>query len=633
MIKIVTNKLNNRKVNLGKPVKKKRDSPEIKEIKLNIKNTFKGLVFVEDIHKYYYKNIELLGTTTFLKRFSEPFDEKKFSKILEENTNRKIKLRNSKSTLRTTEYYLERWKSINSESILSGHRVHTYAEINYPDFLDEPYDEQEAGVVEFYKNLPNNYIVLFLELRMFSKKYKRAGTADIILYNKNTNKIIIGDYKGLPLSTPILTNNGWKIMGNLSYGDKVFDRDGNLSKIKHISEIHHNPCYEINFDNGENITADHEHRWEISFSTTNPKKKFKTIIMTTEEIFNYLQLAKKGPEYIPKILNPKPINLLDRDLPIHPYLLGVWLGDGHKADSKITQANKKVWRYLKKLGYKIGKDISGKGCGKATTRTIHGISKKLKKLNLIKNKHIPDIYYLSSYKQRLELLRGFMDADGYYNKIRNRYVMSTSQEWQKNDIIKLLATLGIKSSVFQVKRKLNPINWDVCFTTDLKVFRNRNNNIKNPFRKQHTWRNIKSIKITETVPTRCIEVDSPSNTFLAGNTMIVTHNTNKKNIFTYYKNSYLLKPFNFLPDHEFSKYSLQLSDYQNFIEMNTPYEVEERWIIHLSSKDQTKLDMSKVNKTSSVVDLDNSPYLEGKYYKIYKTKDFSKELIPYYTNE
>lgn len=49
-------------------------------------------------------------------------------------------------------------------------------------------------------------------------------------------------------------------MGELTLLDEIFDKDGNPTKIEHISNIHYNPCYKIVFDNGDEVVADHEHR-------------------------------------------------------------------------------------------------------------------------------------------------------------------------------------------------------------------------------------------------------------------------------------------------------------------------------------------------------------------------------------
>ena len=47
------------------------------------------------------------------------------------------------------------------------------------------------------------------------------------MIGKNGNPgIVVTDWKGLPLDTPILTDSGWKSMGTLNKSDKVYDKDG-----------------------------------------------------------------------------------------------------------------------------------------------------------------------------------------------------------------------------------------------------------------------------------------------------------------------------------------------------------------------------------------------------------------------
>lgn len=87
---------------------------------------------------------------------------------------------------------------------------------------------------------------------------------------------------------------------------------------------------------------------------------------------------------------------------------------------------------------------------------------------------------------------------------------------------------------------------------------------------------IVSIEPVPTIPTKCLEVDSPSHTFLFGESLIVTHNTNKEiKKKSYYdrntKSSQMMKyPLNNLEDTNFWHYSLQLSTYAWMIEKSNP---------------------------------------------------------------
>lgn len=126
-----------------------------------------------------------------------------------------------------------------------------------------------------------------------------AGQIDLLV--KKGNKLVIGDWKGLPLDTEIPTKTGFKLLKDIKEGDLLYDKSGKITKVLHKSEVHHNPCYKITFDNGDTIVADHEHRWEISFKTSPTSKwhgEYRQEIMTTEQIAEYLKQFETKKELL-----------------------------------------------------------------------------------------------------------------------------------------------------------------------------------------------------------------------------------------------------------------------------------------------------------------------------------------------
>lgn len=417
-----------------------------------------------------------------------------------------------------------------------------------------------------------------------------AGQTDLLI--KNGNDIYIGDYKGLPLDTEIITSKGWKTIASVKEGDIIYDEDGNPTKIIHKSEIHNNPCYKIIFDNNDEIISDHEHRWKISFKN-NGSKGYSNTIMTTEELYNYMQSYNRNSYTIPKVLNTKGISGVEKNLLIDPYVLGAWLGDGSKSCGIITQAKgSPLWDEIKKRGFEISDNDSHNPDRENTEmRTVYGLRTLLNKYNLLMNKHIPNEYYTASYEQRLDLLRGFMDTDGYYHPKRKRFVMSTGQEWQRDCMVKLLGTLGIKATVFSVTKKCGDKKfnaWDVCFSTlGLNPFLIRNQDIEYPSKDNCTFRNIDKIEIVDTIPTQCLEVDSPKHTFLCTDKCIVTHNTNKKiELKSFYdkklrRTKRMKYPLTDLDDVNFWHYTMQLSMYAWMVQqMNPEFEIKKLYLIH-----------------------------------------------------
>lgn len=574
----------------------------------------------DELHKYWTKDTKqnCISVTTLIHEFTT-FDEafwsgyKTLEKMLPEDVFKTIKSDLTKTkTVANIDHYkgvhrinfeefeeqrqilLKEWEEKREASCIRGTAIHREHELEHLAGNTKELQHLNLGG-KFNTNITNKiqlgekgiYPELLLSYVSDDCLLRLAGQADLIIIDGND--VYVLDYKGLDIKTPILTTKGFKMLMHITKEDVIFDKDGRTTNILNISDIHYNPCYKITFDNGEEIIADHEHRWLVSFR--HGKNNYKEKVLNTEEIKNAFELYKeKGSSlYLPKIFNPKPLNIEKSDLPIDPYILGYWLGDGTSVAGSITAVNPDFWKEVEKRGYTYGEDISGE-C-RSELRTIFGLRTELNKLNLLGNKRIPIEYLLSSYEQRLDLLRGFMDSDGYYNNKRKRFVMATTREYQADCLMTLLATLGVKPTKIYAKKYCNNKEfdgWDVCFTMKENPFLIRNQeNIEYPNTDKASFRNIKSIELVDTVATKCLEVDSPSHTFLFGRGLIPTHNTNKsidkKSFFdSRIKRSAKLKyPLNNIDDCNFMHYSLQLSTYAWMIQqVNPEFNIKLLMLIH-----------------------------------------------------
>lgn len=598
---------------------------EVAEMREHILSSFSNLEFIEEGHKYYIHNEDgtidtPISVSGLIKEF-EPYvdwDVKAEGVALKEGVD--------------VEVIKRKWKENTLRATNSGTQHHEFGEsyMNFIRGLDKStfcnscikqYEEgylipcapKQEAILKYWEDIfkIDKLYPLLPEVKMYMPKDNKfgikklyCGTADITFAMKYKGEwcILIMDYKGLPLDTPIATKEGWTTMGEIKEGDEVFDKNGKLTKVLHTSNIHYKPCKKIIFDDNTEIIADEDHRWEISlikerFPNGIKERYFYQQVMTTKELQNYIENitndnGKRKPYLIPKIVNAAPIQLPERDLPIHPYVFGVWLGDGNQCDGKVTNMYQELWDEIEKCGYELGKDVSQGGAGKAQTRTIVGLTHQLRLLGCLHNKHIPDIYLRSSYQQRLNILYGLMDTDGYYNKTRNRYVLSTTKYNQVDFSVKLLSSLGIKPTVQKInvictnssfgRKKIN--GWYVCFTTDIYPFKIRKIEVRKPSNSRYRFRNIKKVIDVETVPTKCIEVDSPTHTFCYGYNMMVTHNTNQSltSDFNQKFNITMLPPFDNLIEESKSHYTLQLSLYSLML-MNLGYKVIDRKLIWLKN--------------------------------------------------
>lgn len=567
-------------------------------IRSKIKEAFKDLVFDELPHKYYLHGKEITCVSNVTHLFVPHFDENTMAQATFE---RNFDNPKSKYYQMTPKMIKESWKKISSDACALGTDRHLFAESLFYfttgqlDLIPSEFKERiqtdengetvfcaekpkEIAAMNFYKDLPDCYIPILAETKVYDEDLNYSGTFDLLMYydaelnGKTADKsgLLVLDWKGLPLDTDILTVDGWKKMGDLKVGDVVFDKNGKETKILHVSDVHYNPCYKITFDNNDEIICDADHRWEIFFQVScNKKKKYQ--IMTARELSHYIaNINRKHSYLIPKIDNTCSVTSNNRyELYIDPYVLGVWLGDGHSSCGMITNMYDVIFDEIHNRGFKLGKDVSQGGAGLAKSRTIFGLLTLLKKYNLVNNKHIPYEYLISNYDVKFQILQGLMDTDGYYNKNRGRYVISTTRKYQVDFSVKLLSSLGIKPTVIELYKKLNGkkiLAYDVCFWTDAYPFLCRNIEIdKKPKTNKHDFRIIKKIEEVDVVATKCIEVDSPTHTYLCGKNLLVTHNTNK-DLYKNFNEEKMLYPFQDLLNMSLNVYKLQLSLYMNCIE-------------------------------------------------------------------
>jgi replicative DNA helicase len=351
--------------------------------------------------------------------------------------------------------------------------------------------------------------------------------------------------KALAIDTPIPTPTGWVTMGDLKPGDTVFGDDGFPYLIEAVTEtMLGRPCYELEFSDGTKIVADAEHLWLTS--TDQDRRSQRTARQNrrtmprplrhrgTDQTSKRTFPSTKSTAHIAETLiapsgkNNHQVPLAqaaiypDAILPIHPYVLGVWLGDGCKNHSGFTCADPEIVREVERCGYPVTK------WGGKYDYGIGGLQRALRSLGMIKNKHVPERYLHASIEQRLDLLRGLMDTDGYCGKDGQTEFSNTNA--QLADAVQELAqSLGML--VFRrVKRaklygKDYGISYSLCIQTNEIIFRlPRKAARQRPFVRNMN-RRIVRCRIVDSVPVKCIAVNSPSRLYLCSQAYIPTHNS------------------------------------------------------------------------------------------------------------
>lgn len=332
--------------------------------------------------------------------------------------------------------------------------------------------------------------------------------------------------------TPVLTRNGWKRHGDLVVGDEVLNHKGEFVKVTHIfpkCEIDR----EIVFTNGERIKCHRNHEWVL---VNRHKYGHPTEVIETKAIkgIDKGENGKRGHRYFYQLPEREPIKGEEKHLEVDPYVLGAWLGDGTNTAGHICSCkdDRVVIDECRKR-YPKGREWVHKDTGVITV-SLNGIYKGLQKYGMCHSrrttpKHIPEEYLTASINQRLELLAGLIDTDGYVDHKHNRIVFTTADKDLKDTFIELVATFGWRCSVYEAQPQMSTSGiqgkrayWQVGFNPTCAIpCRVKRKQIKR-FSKQ---RKIAVKEINAIRPTRgnCIEVEG--GIYLCGKTMIPTHNS------------------------------------------------------------------------------------------------------------
>lgn len=393
--------------------------------------------------------------------------------------------------------------------------------------------------------------------------------------------------KALALDTPIPTPTGWTTIGDIKVGDRLFGQDGKQCRVTHKSKVFlDHPCYEVEFSDGEKIVADAGHRWE----TIRGGRQIVGVL-TTEEIARTLTY-RGGSRFNHSIPVTAPLETPAARIPVDPYVLGLWLGDGNRAAAQITTHVDDAMffaRAIAQAGHCVlvrniderspnvrnlhidpkptGRRFCQRGHDKEKTgvmargrcaechrqrsnaaqpgnrkpvdpikTTRQSLSISLRAMGLHQEKRIPAEYLRASREQRLWLLRGLLDTDGTIDKRSGRVSFCSASQPLARQVMELCHTLGLKPYMRSLSSAAAWVVDFMAYRDVLGVFHLPRKlslmRAKSDARSRPTEtmrRMIVAVRPVPSVPVQCIAVDSPRHLFLAGRGMVPTHNTETGN--------------------------------------------------------------------------------------------------------
>ena len=405
--------------------------------------------------------------------------------------------------------------------------------------------------------------------------------------------------KALPVTTPIPTPQGWRTMGDLQRGEEVFDRTGAICYVAGISAVQFDrKVYRLTFDDDSSLLADADHRWLAAsiddaraklgpsrahagdgapcacgcglqakvgkrFVHNHHRRPVRSAegwrVVTTAEMLAHGVMRKSGAwaltgeralQHRWRIPLCGPVAFNAQVLPVHPYTLGVWLGDGTAGVAAVT-CHIDDAEVVRRAAALCGGDLSGelprdprhphiiramlRTTGKPGDRT--GLTSDLRRLGVLHNKHIPAAYLLGSIAQREELLAGLLDTDGCVTGRNPRVEFCNTNKALAEGVLALARSLGFKARLGEDRAQLHGEDmgprYRVTFVAGRPVFKLARKLARQRLGKlsgRASYRCVTAIDAVESVPVKCITVDSPDHSYVAGRDYTVTHNTSQLSV-------------------------------------------------------------------------------------------------------
>lgn len=341
----------------------------------------------------------------------------------------------------------------------------------------------------------------------------------------------------------VLTPTGWVKIADLKVGDEVIGSDGLPHKVLGVYPQGKKEYFKLTLNDGSFTHPTEDHLW-FTETLLDRAAKRKGSVKTTLEINNSLIKNEKCNHSIPTV---KPIQFEEKELLVHPYILGVLLSDGSFGDSiELSNSQPDIIDKISKLlpetlslSEKSGSP-NGKRFSIVSTDGQHFFKYDIEKLGLLGKdsftKFIPNDYLFASVKQRLSLLQGLLDTDAYIPKeCPTTIEHSTASPILHEGIVHLARSLGARVTtsvkeepkfVYKGETKIGAPAYIARISLDnnlIPVSSVKRLNLYNPNKTRHA-RCIKSIEKAGYDDCTCIKVDSEDSLFVTDD-FILTHNT------------------------------------------------------------------------------------------------------------
>lgn len=350
--------------------------------------------------------------------------------------------------------------------------AHQVLQMAYDDQSDpfEIVDFQQNKVIEALSDIDNGNTQSFNEIgkktiEEIARKMTQKGMTGVDTGFKQLNEITGGWQKpdliilaarpamgkAQPVYSKVLTPTGFRRIGSLEIGDMIMNSQGEVQFVTGVYPQGLKRVYKVNFNDGTFTECCDEHLW---LTRTRLERRYghDATVKTLREIRETLrvnadQRCNHSVQYI------KPIQFEKKELPFHPYVMGVMLGDYSFRNHSITNPEVDIIERVESL---LPETMQVNECGGkrdgvysfvGSSKNISPLKEYLRECGLSSlfsyEKFIPKDYLHSSVEDRIYLLQGLVDTDGYVVKGSSSCIeYSTTSRKLKDDITFLVRSLG-----------------------------------------------------------------------------------------------------------------------------------------------------------------------------------------------
>jgi len=362
-------------------------------------------------------------------------------------------------------------------------------------------------------------------------EYFAAGVGSTVT-GRGADLFIIDDPHALEINTLIPTPEGFVRIADIEVGGFVFGADGLPTQVLAKSKVvHDRELFSVVTDDQQEVLCDAAHLWSVR---TDTKLSAGHRSMETSALADWDKASK------PCLPRHEPVQYPEQDLPIDPWVLGAWLGDGTSSLGRMTchpDDRAYMVESFEAAGYKTTKLKDEFSFG------VLGLRAQLRDdLGVLNNKHIPCRYMEGSVAQRMALLQGLVDTDGSVLE-SGQIGFYNCNKGLVESVVELLHSLGVKATMrwyddFRYNRTTpsRHVPGELTYFKTIKqcyrVMFRLQDAARMPRKQKNTYsptdKRCRSIEVQSTGlkgSVQCITVENPDGLFLAGRGYVVTHNS------------------------------------------------------------------------------------------------------------